>query len=168
VPQRMDSQVLSEDSIKKIRGLKGRYPVRKSAVLMVLHVVHDQFGYLDRAAVREAADLMDLPLIDFEQAASFYTMFPPREVGTYHIQVCRTLSCMLRGSEELVEFLKEKLGIGMGEVTADGLFSLTEVECLGSCGTAPMMQVNDKYYENLTRDRIEKILSDLRKEAGSG
>jgi NADH-quinone oxidoreductase subunit E len=75
---------------------------------------------------------------------------------------------MLRGSEELVEFLKEKLGIGMGEVTADGLFSLAEVECLGSCGTAPVMQINDIYYENLTRARVEKILSDLRKEARSG
>lgn len=157
--------MLNEESVRKIRRLRDRYPVKKSAVLMVLHVVYNQFGYLDRVAVREAAELMDLPLMDFQQAASFYTMFPPKKVGRYHIQVCRTLSCMLRGSEELVEFLKEKLGIGVGEVTADGLFSLTQVECLGSCGTAPMMQINDKYYENLTRARVEKILSDLRSEA---
>lgn len=163
--EKINSLVLSEDSIKKIRDLKDRYPVRKSAVLMVLHVVYNQFGYLDRAGVREAAELMELPLMDFEQAASFYTMFPPGKTGRYHIQVCRTLSCMLRGSEELVGFLEEILGIGSGEVTADGLFSLVQVECLGSCGTAPMMQINDKYYENLTRDRVEKILSDLRNDA---
>ncbi len=166
--QKTDRTALSEESTREIKKLKDRYPVTKSAILMVLHVVYNQFGYLDRAAVREAAGLMELPVLDFEQAASFYTMFPPRKVGKYHIQVCRTLSCMLRGSEELGEFLKEKLGIGMGEVTADGLFSLTEVECLGSCGTAPMMQINDTYYENLTRARVEKILSDLRKEAKSG
>jgi NADH-quinone oxidoreductase E subunit len=166
--QKTNRKVLREESAREITRLRDRYPVRKSAILMVLHVVYNQFGYLDRAAIREAADLMELPVIDFEQAASFYTMFPPRKVGKYHIQVCRTLSCMLRGSEELVEFLKEKLGIGMGEVTADGLFSLAEVECLGSCGTAPVMQINDIYYENLTRARVEKILSDLRKEARSG
>ena len=166
--QKTNRKVLSEESAREITRLRDRYPVRKSAILMVLHVVYNQFGYLDRAAIREAADLMELPVIDFEEAASFYTMFPPRKVGKYHIQVCRTLSCMLRGSEELVQFLKERLGIGMGEVTADGLFSLAEVECLGSCGTAPVMQINDTYYENLTRARVEKILSDLRKEAKSG
>jgi NADH-quinone oxidoreductase E subunit len=166
--QKTNSSVLNEESVRKIRGLRDRYPMKKSAVLMVLHVVNNQFGYLDRAAVKEAADIMGLPLMDFQQAASFYTMFPAKKVGRYNIQVCRTLSCMLRGSEELVEFLKEKLGIEPGEVTADGLFSLTEVECLGSCGTAPMMQINETYYENLTRARVEKILDDLRKEARSG
>jgi NADH-quinone oxidoreductase E subunit len=166
--QKTKSSVLNEESVRKIRGLRDRYPMKKSAVLMVLHVVNNQFGYLDRAAVKEAADIMGLPLMDFQQAASFYTMFPAKKVGRYNIQVCRTLSCMLRGSEELVEFLKEKLGIEPGEVTADGLFSLTEVECLGSCGTAPMMQINETYYENLTRARVEKILDDLRKEARSG
>lgn len=163
---RVDGSQLSQQSVKRIKDLKKLYPERRSAVLMVLHVIFEQFGYLDRAAVSEAAGLMDLPVMDFEQAASFYTMFPSRKMGRYHIQVCRTISCMLRGSEELVGFLKDNLAIEPGGVTADGLFSLTEVECLGSCGTAPVMQINDRYYENLTRARVEKILNDLRKEAG--
>lgn len=157
--------LLSERSIKEIRRLKNLYPELKSAVLMVLHVVYDQYGYIDSKAVKEAAGIMELPVMDFEQAASFYTMFPPKKVGRYHIQVCRTISCMLRGSEELVEFFKEKLNIEIGDVTEDGLFSLAEVECLGSCGTSPMMQINDTYYENLTRAGVEKILKDLRNEA---
>ncbi len=157
--------LLSERSIKEIRRLKDLYPELKSAVLMVLHVVYDQYGYIDSRAVREAAGIMELPVMDFEQPASFYTMFPPKKVGRYHIQVCRTISCMLRGSEELVEFLKEKLDIEIGGVTGDGLFSLTEVECLGSCGTSPVMQINDTYYENLTRAGVEKILEDLRNKA---
>jgi NADH-quinone oxidoreductase E subunit len=157
--------LLSDRSIKKIKHLKDIYPVRKSAVLMVLHVIFDQYGYIDSRAVKEAAGIMGLPVMDFEQAASFYTMFPPAKVGKYHIQVCRTISCMLRGSEELVEFLKEKLDVEIGGITKDGLFSLTEVECLGSCGTSPMMQINDVYYENLTRAGVEKILDDLRNKA---
>ncbi len=157
--------LLSDKSTKEIRHLKDFYPERKSAVLMVLHVIFDQCGYIDSDAVKEAAGIMGLPVMDFEQAASFYTMFPAEKVGRYNIQVCRTISCMLRGSEELVEILKEKLNIEIGGITEDGLFSLTEVECLGSCGTSPMMQINNTYYENLTRAGVEKILEDLRNEA---
>ncbi|MEE9555322.1 MAG: NAD(P)H-dependent oxidoreductase subunit E, partial [candidate division Zixibacteria bacterium] len=125
--------LLSENSIKELARLKNLYAVRKSAVLMVLHVVYNQFGFIDSDAVAEAANIMEIPAIDFEQSASFYTMFPCKKVGKYHIQVCRTLSCELRGSIELSELLKEKLNIEMGGVTDDGLFSLAEVECLGSC-----------------------------------
>jgi NADH-quinone oxidoreductase E subunit len=132
---------------------------------MVLHVIFDQFGYIDKEAMTEAAELMDLPLIDFEQAASFYTLFPNRPMGKYHIQVCRTLSCQLRGGQELIRMLQDRLGIETGEITPDGLFSLVEVECLGSCGTAPMMQINESYYENLTEAKVDQILARLRKRA---
>ena len=135
---------------------------------MVLHVVYDQYGYIDKDALAEAARLMELPLIDFEQAASFYTLFPNRPVGIYHIQVCHTLSCHLRGALELSSMLKQILNINPGGVTEDGLFSLVEVECLGSCGTAPMMQINDAYYENLTRENVEQILNGLREKARRG
>jgi len=132
---------------------------------MVLHVIYGQYGYINREAMAEASELMELPLIDFEQAASFYTLFPNKPVGKYHIQVCRTLSCHLRGAEQLVSMLKEMLGIGIGEITSDGLFSLAEVECLGSCGSAPMMQINDTYYENLTRSKVKHILDELKAKA---
>lgn len=160
--------LLSGKSLRELQKLKELYPERKSAVLMVLHVVFDQFGYINSDALAEAASVMEIPVIDFEQAASFYTLFPHRPVGKYHIQVCRTISCALRGSEELVAFLKEKLQLETGGTTADGMFSLTEVECLGSCGTAPMMQINDKYYENLNRARVEMILDDLRQKGKNG
>jgi len=159
---------LSNESIAEIRRLKTLYPQRKSAILMVLHVIYDQFGYLGRDAMAEASELMELPIIDFEQAASFYTLFPGKPLGKYHIQVCRTLSCHLRGAEELVSLLKKRLQIEIGGVTEDGLFSLVEVECLGSCGTAPMVQINDTYYENLSGERVNEILNELRREANHG
>jgi NADH-quinone oxidoreductase E subunit len=158
-------EMLTDSSMTEIKRLKGLYPQRNSAILMALHVIHRQFGYLDSLALREAAEIMELPYIDFQQAASFYTLFPNKVVGKYHIQVCRTLSCQLRGAEGLSSLLMQKLGIKMGEVTPDGLFSLTEVECLGSCGTAPVMQINETYYENLTQARVDEILNDLREKA---
>jgi NADH-quinone oxidoreductase subunit E len=166
--EKTTKRLLSEASIKELNRLKDLYPERKSIVLMVLHVVHDQFGFLKPDAVDEAAEIVGIPPMDFHQAGSFYTFFPRDKVGKYNIQVCRTLSCYLRGSEELVEYLIEKLNVKMGGVTEDGLFSLTEVECLGSCGTSPMMQINDTYYENLNKARVDNILAELRKKAQSG
>jgi NADH-quinone oxidoreductase subunit E len=132
--EKTTKRLLSEASIKELNRLKDLYPERKSIVLMVLHVVHDQFGFLKPDAVDEAAEIVGIPPMDFHQAGSFYTFFPRDKVGKYNIQVCRTLSCYLRGSEELVEYLIEKLNVKMGGVTEDGLFSLTEVECLGMPG----------------------------------
>lgn len=163
--EKISQRILSEKSIKELKRLESLYPEKKSIILMVLHVIYDQFGFLKPDAIDEAAEIVGIPPIDFHQAASFYTFFPRKKVGKYHIQVCRTLSCYLRGSEELVEYLIEKLNIKMGEVTEDGLFSLTEVECLGSCGTAPVMQINDTYYENLDRAKVDSILAELRKKA---
>jgi NADH-quinone oxidoreductase subunit E len=94
-------------------------------------------------------------------AVTFYTMYKQRPMGRYHIQVCTTLSCMLRGSDELLEHLKRKLGISEGEVGADGRFSLVRVECLGSCGTAPMLQLNDDYHEDLTPEKVDRLLEEL-------
>ena len=164
----VSKRLLTEQSIKELERLKDRYPERKSIVLMVLHVIYGQLGFLEPEAINEAAEIVGIPPMDFHQAASFYTFFPRKKVGKYHIQVCRTLSCYLRGSEELVKYLLEKLNIKMGEVTEDGLFSITEVECLGSCGTGPMMQINETYYENLNRAKVDNILDELRKKAKSG
>ena len=164
----VSKRLLTEDSIKELKRLKDLYPERKSIVLMVLHVIYRQFGFLETEAINEAAGIVDIPPMDFHQAASFYTFFPRKKVGKFHIQVCRTLSCYLRGSEDLVKYLLEKLNIKMGGVTEDGIFSITEVECLGSCGTGPMMQINETYYENLNRAKVDNILDELRKKAKSG
>ena len=164
----ISDQVLTRESIEELVRLKSLYPHRKSAILMVLHVIHRQFGYIERKALIEASEIMELPLIDFDQAASFYTYFPRKKMGKYHIQVCRTLSCYLNGAEDLVTYLKGKLAIEKGGISADGLFSLVEVECLGSCGTGPMMQINEDYHERLTMARIDQIISALNQKAGNG
>ena len=103
-----------------------------------------------------------MPKVQLNSVAAFYTMYNKKPVGRYHIQVCTNVSCSLLGSEHIVEFLSKKLGIKKGETTHDKKFTISEVECLGSCGTAPMMQINDGYYEDLTEQRIEEILRELR------
>ena len=155
-------EILSGESKARLEKLKTFFPDRQSVVLPVIHTIYDQFGYIDKDAVREAAKFMDIPYVYFEESASFYTMFQLKPVGKYLIQVCQNICCTLMGAEDLVIYLKEKLNIEVGGTTDDGMFSLVLVECLGSCGTAPMMQINDKYYENLTREKVDEILEKLR------
>jgi NADH-quinone oxidoreductase subunit E len=138
------------------------YPHSRSALLAVLHLIQQERGYIAREDELWTAERLKLPAAEVTGVVSFYTMFRTSPVGRHHIQVCRTLSCQIRGCRELVEHLRQKLGIGEGGVTADGRFSLVTVECLGSCGTAPMMQVNDDYHENLTRERLDALLEALR------
>ncbi len=133
-----------------------------------LYLAQDQYGSITYDAMEEVADILGVPKIWIFEIATFYTMYNKEPVGRFHIQVCTNLSCMLREADDIVAHLEERLGIETGETTADGMFTLSAVECLGSCGTAPMMQVNDTYYENLTAQGIENILKDLRKKAGNG
>jgi NADH-quinone oxidoreductase E subunit len=154
--------MLSESTKNKISELKGRFPEKKSAILPAMHVVLDEVGYYNRDILRQVAELLDLSEMEVSETVSFYTYFPKEGVGKYHIQVCTNLSCMLLGAEGLLQYLQEKLNIETGETTSDGLFTLTAVECLGSCGTAPVMQINQTYYENLTKDKVDKIINDLR------
>jgi len=153
---------LSEESKKRLKGLEGVFPDKQSVVLPVIHIIYDQFGYIEKQAVKEAAGLMNISDVYFEEASSFYTMFPLKPVGKYLIQVCQNISCTLMGAEGLISYLDEKHGIKLGETTEDGLFTLVTVECLGSCDTAPMMQINDKYYESLTRAKVDEIIENLR------
>jgi NADH-quinone oxidoreductase E subunit len=155
-------KLLNKESIERLKGLEHEYPFKQSVVLSVLHVIYDQFGYLDKAAIEEAAEYMKIPEVYFEEAASFYTMFPLKPRGKYLIQVCQNICCTLMGAEELVDYLKEKLGIDVGETTEDNMFSLVVVECLGACAAAPVMQINDIYYEYLTRAKVDEILETLR------
>ena len=154
--------MLSAEVKRRIEHLKSRYPQAKSALLPALHLVqreHD--GWLSDEAMAEVAEVMDLPPAEVRSVVSFYTMFNRQPVGKHLVQVCTNLSCSLLGAEHIVEHLRRALGIEVGETTADGLFTLLEVECLGSCGTAPMMQIDDTYYENLTIERVDEILSQL-------
>jgi NADH-quinone oxidoreductase subunit E len=146
---------------KKFDDLVGKYPEAKAAMLPVLWAVQREHGWIDLDAERWVANRLGVSPAHVHGVVSFYTMFKPQPTGTYHIQVCSTLSCMLRGSEEVVEHLQNRLGIKPGETTPDGRFSMVKVECLGSCGTAPMFQMNDDYHENLTPERIDELLESL-------
>lgn len=160
--------LLSEKSISKLQELKDKYPDRRTAILPVLHIVYDQFGYVGNEELQEAAEIIELPYLELAEGASFYTMFPKRQVGKYFIQVCANLSCALLGADRLVDYLLEKLNVKLGETTPDGLFTVVTVECLGSCGTAPMMQVNDRYYENLTKEKVDRLLEEFRRNGVKG
>jgi len=155
--------VLSENVKAEIKQFKGKYPDPRSALLTALHVAQREHGWLSPEVMRDVAEVMDLPPTEVASVTSFYTMFNRQPVGQNLIQVCTNVSCSLLGAEHLVEYIKNKLGIEVGETTPDNKFTLVIVECLGSCGTAPMMQVNNTYYENLTEEKIDQILAELAK-----
>lgn len=154
--------ILNRDSIEQMKKKAAEYPRRKSAILPALTIAYRQVGHLNEQIYREIGKALNLPAVEIAEAATFYTMFPKAPVGKYLIQVCHNISCALMGADSLVEYLEQKLGIRKGETTKDNLFTLISVECLGSCATAPMMQINNDYYENLTKEKVDKILAELR------
>lgn len=155
--------MLSDESKAEIRKTVDEYPDARSALLPALNLAQlDYGGWLPQEALEEIAQLLKLPPALVLSTASFYSMLYGKPTGQHVIQVCTNISCSLLGAENLVETISRKLGIKPGETTADGRFSLLEVECLGSCGTAPTMQIDDQYYENLSEDGLDQILAGLR------
>ena len=138
-----------------------KYPVTRSAILPLMFIVQRERGYLDPPGVAYLAQRLALRITDIWEVATFYSMIHTDPIGKYHIQVCRTLSCKIMGAGKITNYCAEKLDIKPGETTADGRFTLSEVECLGSCGTAPMFQINFDYHENLTPEKVDKILASL-------
>ena len=157
----MNIEFTSENK-KEFEELLSHYPNKRAAMLPTLWLAQKQFGWISQKVMEYVASLLDVAPMKVYEVVTFYTMFNQKEVGKYHIQLCRTLSCELCGKGEILSHLKKKLGIGIGETTSDGKFTLTEVECLGSCGTAPMMQLNEDYYENLTPGKVDEILGALK------
>ena len=155
------SLAFSEETRAKHERLLTRYPDREAAILPTLYLAQREFGHLSDEAILYVADLLGFTPARIYGVATFYTMYNKKPVGKYHLQVCRNLSCSLMGAEHLIEHVARKIGVKPGETTADGRFTLSTVECLGSCGTAPVMQVNDDYYENLTEESIDAILEGL-------
>ena len=152
----------SPETLKKFEETVSRYPKKEAAMLPVLYLAQQEFGYLGPEAIDYVAKLMGQPPARVHGVVSFYTMYYMKPIGRHHIQVCRTLSCALGGAEKITDFIKKKLAIELGQTTADGRFTLSEVECLASCGTAPMMQINDDYYENLNEEKVTEILDSLK------
>lgn len=154
--------MISEATKKKIAEEASKYPEKRSALLPTLYMIQGEEGYITKEGADAVAELLGITSTEVWSVASFYTLFNLKPVGKYHVQVCKNISCHLVGSEEIIEHISKRLGIPVGGTTPDGLFTLSVVECLGSCGTGPMMQVNDDYYENLNPGRVDEILARLR------
>lgn len=158
----------SEEKLAKVKEIMARYPEgkQKSALLPVLHLAQDSFGgWLSSETMDYVAELLNITPIEVYEVATFYSMYNLKPVGKYMFEVCQTGPCMLRGSDDIVAYIQAKLGIKPGETTADGLFTLKTVECLGACGYAPMMQLGKTYREHLTKERVDAIIEECTRNA---
>jgi NADH-quinone oxidoreductase subunit E len=158
----------SEESQKEAERIIARYPEgkQKSALLPLLHLAQDEFGgWLSPESMDYVASLLKIEPIEVYEVATFYSMYNLQPVGRHVFEVCQTGPCMLRGSDQLIIHIKNRLSIGVGETTADGLFTLKTVECLGACGYAPMMQMGKNYREHLTPGKIDQIIEECRRNA---
>lgn len=154
----------SPEIVAEMESHLTKYPAerKRSALIPLLFVIQRERGWVDNAGVNFLARFLDLEVTDVWETATFYSMFNLRKVGKYHIQVCKTLSCRIMGEPDITEHICNKLGIHVGETTPDEKFTVSRVECLGSCGTAPMMQIGFDYHEDLTNDKVDKILDSLK------
>ena len=160
--------VFSTEKLNKVAEIISRYPEgkQKSALLPVLHMAQDEFGgWLDVPVMDYVATLLKIEPIEVYEVASFYSMYNLKPVGKYLFEVCQTGPCMLNGSDNIIDYIKQKLHIGVGETTADGMFTLKTVECLGACGYAPMMQLGKHYREHLTKEKVDAIIEECRSKA---
>ncbi len=159
--------MLQEKYRAEIAEILSRYPVRRSALLPLLNLAQQEEGYVSEAAMKEIAGILRLTPPQVYEVATFYTMLSLKPIGKFHIMVCKSLMCALVGSDQLLGWLQARLGVKPGETTADGLFTLSTVECLAACGAGPMMQVNEDYFERLTEEKVGRILEDLKQNGTS-
>ncbi|MFM8431791.1 MAG: NADH-quinone oxidoreductase subunit NuoE [Bacteroidota bacterium] len=163
----MNTIRFSDESLVLVQKMVKRYPEnrKKSALIPVLHIAQAEFdGWLSPEVMDYVASLLDIQPVEVYEVASFYSMFNMKPVGKCVIEVCRTSSCWLMGAEDVIRHIEKKLNVKAGETTSDGMFTLKTVECLGSCGTAPMMQVGADYYENLSLGKVDQLMDRFRTE----
>ncbi|MBL8843441.1 MAG: NAD(P)H-dependent oxidoreductase subunit E [Planctomycetes bacterium] len=153
-----------ESLLAELRALPARYPQKRGALLPLLHALQAWRGHLTPADMKLAGELTGVAAADVFSVVTFYTMYRQRPVGRFPIGVCRNIACWVNGSEQIVSTVKAELGIAPGERTADGRFSLEEVECLGSCGTGPCLEIESRYFENLTPDKVRALIEKLRRD----
>lgn len=151
----------TEDNLQKIEKILEKYPVKQPAVMPLLYLAQEQNGWISVEVMKEIASILEMDEEDVLGVVTFYTMFHKKPMGKHHIQVCTNVSCMLRGGYEIYNSVREKLGLENGGVSEDSRFSLEEVECMGACGTAPMIAVNEDYFENLSTEKALQILDSL-------
>ena len=152
----------TEQELQKIEELKKRYLKPDSVILEVLYLLQEKYGYISQEGMKYAAELLGISEEQVFGVVTFYTMFNTKPIGKYHLQVCTNVSCILKGAYDLLKKLEKELNIKKGKTTSDGLFTISEVECLGSCGTAPVVQINEDYYENLNEEKLLQIIKELR------
>jgi NADH-quinone oxidoreductase subunit E len=157
----MIKKMLSKKFYDEMAKLEPRYPNKVALLLPALHAAQDELGWLPPASLEEIGEYIGIHPAQVREVASFYTMYNLKPVGKYHLKICTNVSCCLRGADELVEHCEEKFGIRCGETTKDKKFTLMEEECLGACGTAPAMMLNNDYHENLDRAKLDQILDSL-------
>jgi NADH-quinone oxidoreductase subunit E len=153
----------SEEFETRFREMVPHYPTKRSALVPTLLYVQDEVGYLSDEVIAEIAGRLDLTELEVRNVISYYSMLTTKPRGKYNVQVCTNISCMVRGGEQILDHCAQKLGIGHKQTTADGMFSLEEVECIGACSWAPAAQVNYDFHENLTSEKIDEILEGYRR-----
>jgi NADH-quinone oxidoreductase E subunit len=158
--------MISEQAKQRMRDLATRYPVARSAIMPALYIAQQEEGYITREALQAVAEAIGLTVDDVESVATFYTMYYQQPPGKKVIKVCTSISCYLRGCDALVSHLEQRLGIKRGETSADGNYTLMTAECLASCGTAPVLQVNDEFVENITLEMADALVNAWNKETG--
>src|SRR5206468_11140383 len=155
--------MFSKETEDQFNQLLSLYPRKRSALIPMLLLAQKEDGYIKPKTIEYVARYLDLHPSEVDSITSFYTLLRRKPAGKYHIMICTNLACLLRGSDDIEACVIRKLGVGLGEVTADGLFSAIEFECLGSCTTAPALQVNGQFYENLDAPKVEALIDELRK-----
>ena len=154
--------MFSEEAKKTLEKIIAKYPTKKAALLPALWLAQEEYGgWLPPEAMREVAGYLDLPPAEVEGVATYYTMYNKEPIGKFHIEVCHNIVCMVRGADDLIDHIGGKLGIGQGETTTDRKFTLNSAECLGACANAPCMMIGDKYYEDVTTEKADKIIDEL-------
>jgi NADH-quinone oxidoreductase subunit E len=159
---------LREKYAQEIDTILARYAQKRSAVLPLLYIAQDEYGHLTDEAIREVAAILELPATDVFEVVGFYTLFYNRPVGKWVLQVCDDVPCCFMGAEQLVADLESKLGITVDQTTSDGIFTLQRVKCLADCDRAPLLQANLEYHRNLTPDKVDALLTELRSRANAG
>ena len=159
---------LSEKIKNTINGIRHQFPTEQALLLPVLHEVQNEQGWVSMDSMRSIGDFLNLPLYKVREVASFYTMYKLEPQGKVDVQICTNISCWLNGADKLVACASKKLGVHAGETTKDGKFTLSQVECLAACGTAPAIMINEDYHENLTEDSLIKLLDQAKSDLDSG
>lgn len=160
--------MLSEKIKNTINGIRSQFPTEQALLLPLLHEIQNEYGWVSREHMKDAGEFLNLPVSKVREVASFYTMYKLEPQGKVDVQICTNISCWLNGADKLVACASKKLGVHAGETTADGKFTLSQVECLAACGTAPAIMINEDYHENLTEDSLLKLLDQAKADLDSG